>query len=611
MHRPSRLLAACLLALTAGVAPATAQTQAPAAATLQSEDARLNAFFEQVWKRDLARDPQQRTILGEPGPHDRWTVRDKAREAEDLRLAQEDLARLTAEFRFESLGEPARVSYLLFREEREQALRLQKWRDHDYAVSQLTGPQIDLASFLIAYHRVGSAQDARDYVARLQGIPAVMDAAVESLRAADAKGIRPPAFAYRSILTAARNVVAGRPFDDGPAPSPLLADLETKVLALKLPEAESRALLAAGTAALMDKAGPAYRRFIAAVEEVSSRAEGDRGAWSLPEGDAYYRDMVRAMTTLELDPAEVHELGLREVARLQGELKAVMARVGFQGDLRAFFQFLRTDKRFYDPATPEGRKAYMDRATRIIARMNADLDRFFHTKPKAPIVVRAVEPFREKATTSAFYEPASPDGTRPGVFYANLLDMSVNPIYLLESLAYHEGIPGHHMQVAIAQEMTSLPTFRRFSWNSAYGEGWALYSELFPKEYGYYEDPYSDAGRIASELFRASRLVVDTGIHLKRWSREEAIRYMTENTSNPENDNITEVERYFVWPGQALAYKVGMNRIVDLRERARKELGPRFDIRGFHDTVLTNGSVTLPVLERLVDQWIASVKKGG
>ncbi|HYE48205.1 MAG TPA: DUF885 domain-containing protein, partial [Azospirillaceae bacterium] len=465
-----------------------------------------------------------------------------------------------------------------------------------------------IASFLIAYHRVRTAADARDYVARVAGIPAVIDAALDNLKRSAEAGVMPPAFSYAPIVTAARNVVTGRPFDQGPDASPILADLEKKVAALDLPETRKKELVKAGEAALLEQAGPAFRRFIEGVEAIRARQAESRGVWSLPNGDAYYAAMAKSSTTLDLAPEAVHELGLREVARLQGEMKAIMDKVGFKGDLRAFFQFLRTDPQFYDPATPEGRKAYMDRATRIIARMNADLDRFFHTKPRAPIEVRAVEPFREKATPSAFYEPASPDGSRPGVFYANLLDMSVNPIYLLESLAYHEGIPGHHMQIAIAQEMTGLPAFRRFGGHTAYIEGWALYSELFPRENGYYEDPYSDAGRIASELFRASRLVVDTGIHLKRWSREEAIRYMNENTSNPENDNITEVERYFVWPGQALGYKIGMNRIVELREKARRELGDRFDIRGFHDAILTNGSVSMPILEQVVDDWVRSVK---
>ncbi|MDE1146595.1 MAG: DUF885 domain-containing protein [Azospirillaceae bacterium] len=581
----------------------------PAVAAEPSETEKaLNAFFEDCWNEDLARDPQQRTVLGLPGPHDKWTIPDEAHQLESLHLAEQRKKTLDG-FKTAELSASGQISAILFRNELQQTLDQYPWRNHTYVISQLTGPHTDIASFLITYHNMTSPQDADDYVTRLQGIAPLMDVYIARITKQADMGVLPPAFAFKSILEAARNVITGKPFAatdvvTAAESSPLLADFTEKVNGLKLPEADQARLRAAAEKALTEQVQPAFQKLIAKVGALEAKATASNGVWALPDGEKFYRSQVLLMTTLPLDPAAVHAQGLKEVAALQDEMRAIMAKVGFKGELRAFFDYMRTDKRFYDPATPEGRATLLKRATDIIDHMRTDLDRFFLTKPKAPIVVKAVEAFREKATASAFYEPASPDGSRPGVFYANLYDMSVNPIPMLESLCYHEGIPGHHMQIAIAQEMAGLPTFRRFIWNSAYGEGWALYAERFPKEYGYYQDPYSDAGRIASELFRAARLVLDTGIHLKRWTREQAITYMNANTANPEHDNITEIERYFVWPGQALAYKIGMNKILELREAAKAKLGPKFDIRAFHDTVLTSGSVNLPVLETLVQDWV-------
>ncbi|MEC4591673.1 MULTISPECIES: DUF885 domain-containing protein [Nitrospirillum] len=590
-----------LVALTA--APGLIAQPAAAAEPSETEKA-LNAFFEDCWNEDLARDPQQRTVLGLPGPHDKWTIPDDAHLLENFHLAEQRLKTLKG-FKVSELSPGAQVSARLFENELQQTISQYPWRNHSYVISQLTGPHTDIASFLITYHAVGSAQDAEDYVARLVGIAPLMDAYIARIGKQADMGVLPPAFAFKSILEAARNVITGKPFTNGATESsPLLADFTEKVTALKLADAEQSRLIAAAEKALTGQVQASFQKLISTVSALETKATTSNGVWALPDGERFYRSQVQLMTTLPLDPAAVHAQGLKEVAALQDEMRAIMTKVGFKGELRAFFDYLRTDKRFFDPATPEGRATLLKRATDIIDKMRSDLDRFFLTKPKAPIVVKAVEPFREKATASAFYEPASPDGSRPGVFYTNLYDMSVNPIPMLESLAYHEGIPGHHMQIAIAQEMANLPTFRRFIWNSAYGEGWALYAERFPKEYGYYQDPYSDAGRIASELFRAARLVLDTGIHLKRWTREQAIAYMNDNTANPEHDNITEIERYFVWPGQALAYKIGMNKILELREAAKTKLGTKFDIRAFHDTVLTSGSVNLPVLEALVQDWV-------
>jgi uncharacterized protein (DUF885 family) len=311
-----------------------------------------------------------------------------------------------------------------------------------------------------------------------------------------------------------------------------------------------------------------------------------------------------------MEPEAIHRLGLREVARIQGEIRQIMKRTGFKGDLQAFFTFLREDPQFLLPSTEEGRKIYITRATQVIDDMRGKLDAYFGVKPKSELQVKAVEAYREASAHGAFYEAPSLDGTRPATYYANMKDMKDLPLYELQTLAYHEGIPGHHMQIAIATEQTDVPKFRRFYNNSAYAEGWALYAENLAKEMGVITDPYSDVGRLNAELFRAVRLVVDTGIHHKRWSREKALAYMNDNTANAAGDNTREVERYINWPGQALAYKIGMLKIQELRAMAQKELGDRFDIRAFHDTILSQGAVPLTILEDMIRAHVAEAKAG-
>lgn len=302
----------------------------------------------------------------------------------------------------------------------------------------------------------------------------------------------------------------------------------------------------------------------------------------------------------------IHQLGLDEVARIHGEMRAIMDKVGFKGDLKAFFEFMRQNEGFYFPDNDAGRRAYLREATALIDNMNSRLDEVFKVKPKAPLIVKQVEAFREKSAGKAFYNQPSADGSRPGTYYANLYDIMAMPKYQMEALAYHEGIPGHHMQIAIAQELEGLPSFRRFGSYTAYIEGWGLYSEYFPKEMGLYSDPYSDFGRLAMELWRSCRLVVDTGIHAKKWTREQAIAYYMDNTPNAESDAVKMVERHIVMPSQATAYKVGMNKILALRAYAKEVLGERFDIRAFHTLVLQNGPLPLDVLEQEVKDWVAA-----
>ena len=370
---------------------------------------------------------------------------------------------------------------------------------------------------------------------------------------------------------------------------------------------EGRAKLIHDTeAALTEVVEPAYRSLMAFVEAQQSRATAEDGVWKFPDGEAFYAYRLEKITTTDLSAEEIHALGLAEVDRIQAEMRAIRDAVGFDGDLQAFFAHLETDPTYYYPNTDAGRADYMADAAEIIATMDRRLDEVLNVRPRSPIVVKRVEAWRERSAGKAFYQRGSPDGSRPGVYYANLYDMADMPRYQMEALAYHEGIPGHHLQNSIAMEQEDLPEFRRQGHVTAYGEGWGLYTEYMPKEMGLYADPYSDFGRLAMELWRACRLVVDTGIHHKMWTREQAITYLQDNTPNNDGDIIKAIERYIVMPGQATAYKIGMIKLLSLREKAREALGPAFDIRDFHDLVLEAGPMPLDMLEEQTERWIRS-----
>jgi uncharacterized protein (DUF885 family) len=347
-------------------------------------------------------------------------------------------------------------------------------------------------------------------------------------------------------------------------------------------------------------ARPAYQRLLEEMRRQQAMAPTDDGIWRLPNGEEYYAALLQSYTTTDLTADEIHDIGLREVARIHSEMRAIMAKVGFEGSLQDFFEFTRTDDQFYYTT----REEYLADAQAALDRITEKLPEYFGVLPKAPMIIKPVEAFREKSAGKAFYQSPSADGSRPGTYYVNLYnlrDMSKNE---LGALAYHEGLPGHHLQRALQTELGELPPFRRFGGWTAYTEGWGLYSEELGKDMGFYTDPYSDFGRLGMELWRACRLVVDTGIHSKRWSREEAIQYLKDNTPNPEGDIVRAIERYITTPGQATAYMIGKLKIMELREMAREELGSEFDIREFHDVVLTSGPVPLSILEENVVSWV-------
>lgn len=576
----------------------------------ENQTAAINEWFEKEFERQVARSPQTQTFLGRKTDYGKWDNASDEFAQESHRLYMAALAEMRGRYDVDGLDPSAALSYRLFEYNGDLAAERFDFRNHWYVFSHFRGPHTFVPTFLANQHRVDSVEDAEAYIQRLEGIETYLGQHAGVAEQQFADGIYPPKWSYSQMIDTARNIVSGAPFDDSDAPSSMMADLTKKMTALDTDEETRADLLARGEAALLSSAKPAYENLIAMFESQMAGASNDDGAWKLPDGDDYYALQLKTMTTTGLSADEIHDLGLSEVERIHAEMNTIKDSVGFEGTLQDFFNYLREDpdNRFTYPNTDEGRAAYLTEATRMIDTMRDRLDELFLTFPKAELDVRRVEPFREQAAGKAFYQRPAPDGSRPGIYYANLYDMGDMPIYQMEALAYHEGVPGHHMQLAIAQELEGVPSFRKYGSMTAYTEGWGLYSEYIPKEMGFYEDPYSDFGRLAMELWRAARLVVDTGLHDKKWTREEAIDYLIENTPNPAGDARKAIERYIVMPGQATAYKIGMLKILELRERAETALGDDFDIRAFHDVVLKNGAVPLAILEENVDTWIAQTQ---
>ncbi|MDZ4318935.1 MAG: DUF885 domain-containing protein, partial [Phenylobacterium sp.] len=452
--------------------------------------------------------------------------------------------------------------------------------------------------------RVDTAEDAGAYVSRLRAVERVAGEVSADIDERTAKGFLPPDFVFGRVIPDAGNQIKGAPFDTGPD-HPVWADFKKKVEALKAEPAVKAQLLADGEAALKGEWRRGYERYLAALGAMSKKAVTVDGVWALPEGEAFYADMVRFFTTTDLTPDQIHQTGLAEVARIRGEMAQIQRKVGYPGSLDDFFAHVKTDAKFHYPNTEAGKQQYLADAKTLIADYMAVADRQFSNLPKQALEVRAVEPFREKTASVAFYNPGTPDGSRPGIFYVNLSDMGQVLKPQLAAIAYHEGAPGHHFQIARSLEQADLPMFRRFSYQGAYIEGWGLYAEKLGKEAGFYQDPYDDFGRLSLELWRAARLVVDTGIHSKRWSRDQTVDYMRRTTLNSERDIQSEVDRYCTNPGQATSYKIGEHRNHDLRAKAQAALGSKFDQREFHEVVLANGALPLDVLEGQVDAYIA------
>ncbi|QCK16191.1 DUF885 domain-containing protein [Mangrovivirga cuniculi] len=596
-----------LLLTSCGNEKDTSEAPTYTEADIKAESQKANHFFDSVFDASVDRSPMYQSYLGIKKDYGKWDDISDENAKKELEIAKKELQYLKDSINPEALDKQTRISYELFKEDRKNEIEDFKWRFHNYPVNQMFGLHSQVPAMLINIHQVTDSSDAAAYISRLKGIKPLFDQLIENLRMREDKGIIPPKFVFDHVIDGSENIIKGAPFTNG-EPSTLLADFTKKIDALGLPEEVRNNFINQAREELLNSVQPAYTSLLSFLKAQEERANTMDGIWKWPGGDKYYNVALNRTTTTDLTAEEIHQIGLDEVQRIHGEMREIMKEVGFEGSLQEFFTFLKTDDQFFYPNTDAGKEDYMDSAKSIIDNMESRLDELFITTPKARIQVKRVEKFRENSAGKAFYQSPAPDGSRPGTYYANLADSRNMPKYEMEALAYHEGIPGHHMDRTIAQELTGIPKFRKFGGYTAYIEGWGLYSEFIPKEMGLYENPYSDYGRLAMELWRACRLVVDTGIHSKKWTREEGIDYYLTNTSGSERECVRMVERHIVMPSQATAYKIGMLEILKLRQKAVDELGDKFDIREFHEVVLTSGAVPLNVLGDLVNEYIEETK---
>lgn len=598
------LLAACS-STNGEVVSASANTSAAQAAPVEVEsdiNARLSAFYEDYDQIELANSPLSKSFRGvRDGDYGKLDDPSDVAAVEQYERGQEALVVMEAEFDESQLNDASKLSYRLFQARAERSKNAFPFRRNSYIFDQMNGAQSQIPAFMINIHRVTNKADAEAYVSRLNASGPFFESLVTQSAERANDGIIVPDWVFPYVINDTKNVISGAPFEDGDD-SPIYADLKKKVDALSISDSEKADLIARGRTALTGSLAPAYKKLIAEMERQQKMAVDGDGVWRFKDGAAYYAERLKNYTTTDLTANEIHQIGLDNVARIHGEMRKIMAQVGFEGSLQDFFKHLRTGDQYFHTS----REDYLAEANTKLAAMEKELPKFFNTLPKAPFVIKPVEAFREKSAGKAFYQRPAPDGSRPGTYYVNLYDLKGMSKTELEALAYHEALPGHHLQLAIQTELGDLPAFRKFGGVTAYSEGWGLYTEELGKDMGFYTDPYSDFGRLGMELWRACRLVVDTGIHDKRWSREKAIKYLTDNTPNPNSDIRKAIERYIVYPGQATAYMIGKLKIMELRAKSQKELGDKFTMGDFHDVILRSGPVPLNIMEERVNNWIAA-----
>ncbi|HEX8077364.1 MAG TPA: DUF885 domain-containing protein [Chthoniobacterales bacterium] len=571
----------------------------------------LNLFYEKIFVQLLFQQPELLSSLGLverfgiTGHNGKLNDASPARQQRYFEQARQNLADLRA-YPLEKQTPSQRLSTHILEGFIGRELEGEKYQWHNYPVNQLFGAQSEFPTFMANTHRLLAPRDCEYYRQRLNAVGTKFDQLIESLKVREAKGILPPRFVVEKVLLEMNNFVA-----QPPAENILATSFKERAAKIDGLDGEQRARFQKRVeTAISDHVYPAYRKLIDYFSNVLPKTTTDDGVWKLPDGDAFYAFALRRSTTTTLNPEEIHDLGVREVARIETEMRALLDANGFAGrPISEAIEALGKDPRFLFPNDDNGRAAALAEYTRLIDDATQRCQLLFATTPTAKIEVRRVPVFKEATSPGAYYNGASLDRTRPGVFYADLRDMNELPKWGMRTLAYHEGVPGHHWQIATAQELKGLPQFRKMIPFTAYQEGWALYTEWLAKEAGWYEgDPFGDLGRLQAELFRAVRLAVDTGIHAKRWPREQAIGYMREKTGMGEKEVTAEIERYIVNPGQACAYKVGMLKLQELRKRAQTELGTKFDQRQFHDVVLKNGALPLDILEEQVKVYIQSTK---
>ena len=573
------------------------------AAGRQQEGDSFNAFLAKAWEARLAESPELRSRLGQRADDNKWDdVSVEALDKRQFRIRTELANMLMLDYT--KLDADQRESYELFENEAERRIELHRWRLYPFLINPYDGLHLEVPAFLVNVHVIRNDADAEAYVARLRGIQPLFQQVEARLAASEAAGIIPPKFVFPQVASDIRDLLQGRPFDRSTFDSLLLEDFRGKVAAIDLPQARRIALIESATAALVESVKPAYDSLSRKLKQMEKKATDDVGVSKLPSGEGYYRAMLRFYTTSDLSPGEMHEMGLAEVARLQGEILALSERLDITGSLPHLFKAMNSGPDSHYPDTEAGRAAYLKEAAERLEAVQPRLGKLFSATPDEPLVVKQVESLQERSAGKAFYASATVDSSRPATYYVNLARMADLPKYELESQAYHEGWPGQHLERSRTRSLKLLPAFRQSFPAPAFTEGWGLYAARLAKEVGGYDTAAAEYGRLVMELNRAAGLVVDTGMHTRKWTRQQAIQYCLDNTPMARDLAAEAVEQISVSPGQIAAHTVGLLRILELRQRAASELGDRFDIREFHDAVLANGPVPLNALTREVDTYI-------
>ena len=584
----------------------------------------IRMFYDKVFVEFALTDPEVVTQLGIPILYDR--SKDELTDVSDTKLKEnfekfkEALVTLKS-YDFESQSAANKLNTRILEWFLENQAESEPFFYHDYPVNQMFGVQNNLPSFLESAHKLRNASDADAYISRLSKFDTKFDQVLEGLKIREDMGIIPPRFVIDRVLNEMKGFTGqGQPKielekgDDDPIHKNILyANFKDKIDTLKaLSDADKKELNDRVEVEMRATVFPAYQKLINYFTVLREKANDDDGVWKFPDGDKFYRYMLKQNTTVSLDPEEIHNIGLSEVSRVEKEMREILISQGYKDTTKTIgevVQSLNKEERFLYPNDDEGRKQALAEYNRLLDDISNNLDSAFDVRPKASLEVKRVPAFKEEGSAGAYYSGPPVDKSRGGTFYVNLRDMHEIVKFGMKTLAYHEGIPGHHFQIAIQSELENVPMFRNILGFTSYAEGWALYSERVAWELGFYKnDPFGNLGRLQAEMFRSVRLVVDTGIHHKRWTRQQAIDYMVSKTGMPVSEVTTEIERYIVMPGQACAYKIGMLKILALREKAKTALGDTFDIRKFHNVVLKNGSVPLDVLESIVDEYIKEMK---
>jgi uncharacterized protein (DUF885 family) len=556
----------------------------------------LRALFDEEWEYELRQSPENATALGDNRYNDRLDDYSAEAQRADVAAKQKFLSRFEA-IDSSGLSQPDTLSRELMIRNLKQDVEAAKFKSWEMPVNQMNGPHLSLVD-MVTLMPFKDAHDYDNYLSRLHQIPRVLDQMTANMRQGMKDGLMPPRFLLEKVTVEARDIA-----EKNGAASPFAKPTEKFPAAISAED--QKRLKGAILAAVNTEIVPSYKRFTSFVQhEYAPQGRTDPGVWALPDGEARYRYQIRRMTTTDLSPDQIHEIGLKQLADTEAEMLELAHKLGFK-DLATLNQHIKKDRRFYASSGQQVLDLYL----KYTRQMEAQLPKLFGRLPKNKLIVISMDPFRAKNAVPADYTPGAQDGSRPGRINVNEYDPAHRLTLNIEAIAYHEGVPGHHLQISIGQELPDLPAFRKNGGYTAFVEGWALYSERLGKEIGFYEDPYSNYGRLENEMWRDIRLVIDTGVHDKHWSRDKMVEYFHRYTAMDEPNVQSEVDRYIAWPGQALAYKLGQLEILKLREEAQQKLGNKFDLRPFHDEIVGAGPLPLDVLHSEVEAWIATQAK--